>query len=126
MKYSISRKGEVRIIGPKLLTARSALAMALGGLAIAGTGSVAAEKIDFQAMSWAAACVTCHGAAQAAEGSTVKSLAGMPVSEMVGKMTTFAVGDVPGSLMQQIARGYDAETLTRIAKWYEKQGEVTQ
>lgn len=105
--------------------ARLAIITAFGGLMAAGAPLATAEQIDFEAMGWASACVTCHGSAQAIEGSTVAPLAGMPVAELVGKMTTFAAGDVPGSLMQQLARGYDKETLTRIAQWYEKQGKET-
>lgn len=86
----------------------------------------AAETTDMQAMSWASACVTCHGADKAAEGSSVASLAGQPADQLVAKMKAFAQGDVPGSLMQQIARGYDDETLMQIARWYEKQGKETQ
>jgi len=104
---------------------RLAAIAAVGGLMIMGARPAAAEEIDFQAMSWASACVTCHGGAQAVEGSSVASLAGMPAAELIGKMTTFAAGDVPGSLMQQLARGYDKETMTRIAQWYEKQGKET-
>lgn len=103
---------------------RAVMRSVFAGLVLVGATSVVAEEIDFQAMGWAAACVTCHGAEQAVEGSTVASLAGMPVSELVGKMTAFAAGDVPGSLMQQLARGYDTETMTRIAQWYEKLGET--
>lgn len=93
-----------------------------GGFVIAGPRVATAEEIDFQAMGWASACVTCHGGAQAVEGSSVASLAGMPAAELVEKMTVFASGDIPGSLMQQLARGYDKETLTRIGQWYESQG----
>lgn len=92
-----------------------------GVIGLVGTVSVA-EEIDFQAMSWAAACVTCHGAAEPVAGSTVASLAGMDADELVGKMEAFATGDTPGSLMQQLARGYDADVLRRIAGWYEQLG----
>lgn len=104
---------------------RVVLRFVFAGFVFAGSASVAAEEIDFQAMGWAAACVTCHGSEQAVDGSSVASLAGMPASEMVGKMTAFAAGDVPGSLMQQLARGYDTETMTRIAQWYEQLGKET-
>lgn len=110
-------------------SARSLAAALVGGLLVTAAGLVHAadattdSKIDFQAMGWASACVTCHGAAQAVEGSTIASLAGTPADELVAKMEAFAAGDVPGSLMQQLARGYDRQTLVRIAQWYEKQGQ---
>lgn len=101
---------------------RLATIAALSGLMVIGASRATAEEIDFQAMGWASACVTCHGSAQAIEGSSIAPLAGMPASELIDKMTAFAAGDVSGLLMQQLARGYDKETVTRIAQWYEKQG----
>lgn len=89
------------------------------------SGAHATDTVDIQAMSWAAACVTCHGASQAVKGSSVALLAGQPADQLVAKMKAFANADAPGSLMSQIARGYDDEALMRIAQWYEQQGKET-
>jgi cytochrome c553 len=74
--------------------------------------------IDFQAMSWASSCVTCHGAETPIKGSSVVSLVGMPAGAIESAMRAYASGERAGPLMQQIAKGYDEATIKRIAQWY--------
>ncbi|NYT65516.1 hypothetical protein H0A58_05970 [Alcaligenaceae bacterium] len=103
---------------------RSTLKLALASVMLAGLTvpvMVNAETIDFQAMGWASSCVTCHGAAEPIAESPIRNLANVPADEIVQKMKDYAAGDVPGSLMQQIARGYDEATVVRIANWYAQQ-----
>lgn len=105
---------------------RSNLKLVLASVMLAGLTAPAmatAEAIDFQAMGWASSCVTCHGAAEPIANSPIVNLANMPAEEIVIKMKAYAAGDVPGSLMQQIARGYDEATIVRIANWYAQQKE---
>lgn len=83
----------------------------------------AEEAIDIEAMTWAAACVTCHGAADDVEGSRISSLAGMPADEFVSRMKQIAASEREGALMPQLARGYDEDALVRMGKWFEKLGE---
>ncbi|HLR78707.1 MAG TPA: hypothetical protein VK062_06625 [Burkholderiaceae bacterium] len=107
------------------LIARRASRAALTLTLVLGSAMALADgEIDYQAKAWASACVTCHGAAQPVPGSVVAPLAGMPAADLVSKMTAFAEGNTPGSLMEQVARGYDRETLERIGRWYEKQGKA--
>lgn len=108
----------------RLFSGRTALHAAVAGvLSLAGTTAFSEQSVDLQAMSWAAACVTCHGAAQPIPGSVIAPLAGMPAADLMSKMEVFIQNDTPGSLMQQIARGYDQDTLLRIAQWYEQLGD---
>ena len=79
---------------------------------------------EMQAMSWAAACFTCHGAADDVEGSRIGSLAGMPADEFVSKMKELAASTRPGALMPQLARGYDETALVRMGEYFEKLGEA--
>ncbi len=105
---------------------RSNLKLALASVMLVGLtvpAMVTAETTDFQAMGWASSCVTCHGAAEPIANSPIRNLASMPAEEIVMKMKAYAAGDVPGSLMQQIARGYDEATVVRIANWYAQQKE---
>ena len=74
--------------------------------------------VDPQSSSLAASCVTCHGAARPVTDSGIPSLAGRPANEIELKMRAYAAGNTPGDLMQQIAKGYDAATIGRIARWY--------
>src|SRR5690625_2135752 len=88
------------------------LAAMLGGAMLfsigANTAASAAaedEDRDLQAMSWASACVTCHGAEEEIEGSNISALAGMPVEEFMEKMSSMAASQRHGALMPQLARG---------------------
>lgn len=98
----------------------------LAGGCIAGSGlaltAAYAEQpyVDIQVASWAAACVTCHAAVVPVKGLAIPALAGMPASQIIKKMTDYAAADAPGSLMGQIARGYDPQTIARIAQWYSR------
>ncbi len=84
------------------------------------------QEIDVRGMSLAAACVTCHGGAEPVKNDDVRALAGAPADVLVDKMKQFAEEADKGSLMGQIARGYDEESLRAIAHWYEQQGKETE
>ena len=95
--------------------------MLLAGSALAAQPDAArpdAAAIDFQAMSWASSCVTCHGAEAPVKGSSVVSLVGLPPGAIESTMKAYASGERPGPLMRQIAKGYDEATIKRIAQWY--------
>lgn len=105
-------------------TTKSHLKLGFASVILAGLtmpAMASAETIDFQAMGWASSCVTCHGAADPIVDSPIRNLASMPADEIVSKMKAYAQGDVPGSLMQQIAKGYDEAMVVRIANWYAQQ-----
>jgi cytochrome c553 len=66
----------------------------------------------------AATCVTCHGAARPVPGSQIPRLAGLPAGRIEQAMRDYAARAEAGDLMGQIARGYDAQTVALIARWY--------
>jgi len=106
---------------------RKCLAGLLGSLALALCTPTIADDNEpsiesLQAMSWAAACVTCHGAAEPIEGADVSPLAGVPAHIIINKMKRFQESDKEGGLMKQIALGYDDAAIEAIAHWYAKQG----
>lgn len=93
----------------------------IAGSGLASTSAYAEQPFaDIQTASWASACVTCHAAAVPVKGSAIPALAGMPASLIIKKMTNYAAMDTPGSLMGQIAKGYDPQTIARIAQWYSR------
>ncbi|WP_460873578.1 c-type cytochrome [Paralcaligenes ginsengisoli] len=97
----------------------SVLCSALGsGLLVPRSWAAGSTLADSQSSSLAASCVTCHGAARPVKNSGIPSLAGRPANEIELKMRAYAAGNTPGDLMQQIAKGYDAATIGRIARWY--------
>lgn len=98
------------------------VAQAHEGLADPQEAVIEEQVIDFQAMGWASACVTCHGATtQALPGQVIPPIAGQPVDEFMRKMQHYHQSDVPGLLMAQITKGYEAWVLHRIAQWYAQQ-----
>jgi cytochrome c553 len=98
---------------------RGLLAVFLSLGATAGAMASSDAYVDPQAEVWAAACLTCHSAPQAADQRHIPSLYGMQASRIEGQMRAYASGEKPGLLMQQLAKGYDAETLRRIALWFQ-------
>jgi len=106
--------------GKRLATMLGSIAFALCVPSISN-----AEEPDtatLQAMSWAAACVTCHGAAEPVQGADVAPLAGVPADVIIKKMKRFQDSEKEGGLMKQIALGYDDTTIEAIANWYAAQG----
>lgn len=103
--------------------------MITGGLTWLGLSSVIHAQqelqvgVDIQAMGWASACVTCHGASpEPLPDQIVPPIAGLPVDEFMAKMQQFYESKEPGALMVQTIKGYDVEVLQRIAQWYAQQG----
>lgn len=91
-------------------------------LAAPQDSAIEEQAIDFQAMGWASACVTCHGATtRAVPGQVIPPIAGQSVDEFMRKMQHYHQSDEPGVLMVQTIKGYDAQVLRRIAQWYAQQ-----
>jgi cytochrome c553 len=76
-------------------------------------------QTDVQAEVWATACLTCHSAPSSQAKTPIPSLYGLPAERIESQMAAYARGDKPGLLMQQLAKGYDDETLHRIAVWFQ-------
>lgn len=88
---------------------------------ISGLAHASEGYVDPQAEVWAAACLTCHSAPQAADQRNIPSLLGVPAESIQAQMKAYASGEKPGLLMQQLAKGYDPEVLRRIALWFQNQ-----
>ncbi|HLR12949.1 MAG TPA: hypothetical protein VK104_04975 [Burkholderiaceae bacterium] len=109
---------------------RSLAAMAVSALALSAAAPVLAADdnqsgsqavSELQVMSWASACITCHGGAERVQGSGITALAGTDAETMMEKLDNMAVSDKSGALMVQLVRGYDRDVLQAIAQWYEQQ-----
>ena len=65
----------------------------------------------------ASSCTGCH-----AEGSAMGVLAGRPEAEIVGALEAFRSGSRPATIMNRIAKGFDAQESHAIAVWFAEQG----
>jgi len=104
----------------RLATMLGSVALVLCAPSISNAEEPGTETL--QAMSWAAACVTCHGAADPVQGAEVAPLAGVPADVIIKKMKRSQDSEKEGGLMKQIALGYDDATIEAIANWYAEQG----
>ncbi|QGY01835.1 cytochrome C [Methylobacterium mesophilicum SR1.6/6] len=89
-------------------------ALALLAALAGGTGAGAA---GVRPPPGAASCTGCH-----AEGSAMGVLAGRPEAEIVGALDAFRTGARPATIMNRIARGFDARESQAIAAWFAGQG----
>lgn len=73
------------------------------------------------ARNLAATCANCHGTnGQTVDGNglgQMVSLAGMPAKEILDKVNDYRSGDMPATIMHQIAKGYTDEQLRLIADY---------
>jgi len=95
------------------------------GLALLIAGSAATNTIGQSAdpkvaRSLAATCANCHGTGGISVGD-MESLAGKPRDELVRKMQEFKSGTRPGTVMNQLAKGYTDEQIDAIAGWFAAQ-----
>lgn len=68
----------------------------------------------------AATCANCHGTNGHARGD-MRPLAGMNEKKMLATMADFRNGNMPATIMHQIAKGYTDEQLERIAAYFAAQ-----
>ena len=94
----------------RAMTSAFALLAALTG----GTGAGAA---GVRPPPGASSCTGCH-----AEGSAMGVLAGRPEAEIVGALDAFRTGTRPATIMNRIAKGFDAQESQAIAAWFAAQG----
>lgn len=100
---------------PKALTLVAGLA-----LSVAATAAVADDHAsEAQVRAWASACLTCHSAPQGKETNAIPSLYGKSANDIQNAMRAYASGEKPGLLMQQLAKGYDEDTMRQIALWFQ-------
>ena len=105
--------------------------LALAALAVAATGAVHAQLAAPRfapsnltpegVRAMAANCAPCHGPeGRPATGTTSARLAGRPAVETTQAMLAFRRGEKPGTLMPQIARGYDEAEIQALAAYFAK------
>lgn len=87
---------------------------------MAATAAVANDHAsEAQVRTWASACLTCHSAPQGKEANAIPSLYGKSANDIQNAMRAYASGEKPGLLMQQLAKGYDEDTIRQIALWFQ-------
>jgi sulfide dehydrogenase cytochrome subunit len=68
----------------------------------------------------AASCTGCHPASAGVD-SPLTPLAGRNAADLVRQMQTFRSGEVPTTVMDQIAKGFSDAEVQAIAAWYAEQ-----
>jgi sulfide dehydrogenase cytochrome subunit len=94
------------------------------GKAIAAALAFAALPVCAQespaARSLAATCAACHGTDGRSSTQEVVSLAGLPREHIVSQMRAFRDGTRPGTIMQQIAKGYSDQQIDLMADYFSR------
>jgi len=81
----------------------------------------AAQGVDRQARTWAAACAACHGSDGRSEGA-IPVIAGRDADELYRALLEFRDGQrAYATVMHQHARGYSDDELRRIARFFADQ-----
>ena len=94
----------------------AALAAALAGT-LCAQGALANEMMG---RNLAATCANCHGTNGNARGE-MKPLAGVPADKLVATMADYKAGNLPATIMHQIAKGYTDEQIRLIAGYFAAQ-----
>ena len=68
----------------------------------------------------AATCANCHGTNGQARGE-MKPLAGVPAAKIVATMADYKSGNLPATIMHQIAKGYTDEQIQLMAGYFAAQ-----
>ena len=96
-------------------------------LGLALIGGVAHADDPNLARNLAATCANCHGTdGRSIDGDALGemvSLAGMPAREILEKVNDYRSGDMPATIMHQIAKGYTDEQLQLIADFFAAQAQ---
>ena len=72
------------------------------------------------ARNLAATCANCHGTNGNARGE-MKPLAGVPAEKIVALMADYKAGNMPATIMHQIAKGYTDDQIKLIAAYFAAQ-----
>ncbi|HEY1092269.1 MAG TPA: c-type cytochrome [Burkholderiaceae bacterium] len=89
--------------------------LTLSAAALAQSGDQAALRTR----ALAATCAQCHGTdGRALPGATVPGLAGMPADYLARQMRAFQSGARAGTLMPQLAKGYDDQQIAALAAYF--------
>lgn len=95
----------------------AACALAACGSAARAQDQDAAARLQQRAL--AATCAACHGTeGRAPAGSPIPGLAGRPAPWLIEQMNAFKSGAREATVMHQIARGYSAAQIERLAAYF--------
>ena len=97
----------------------AAFALAVA-FATSGAIETFAQSSDVKARSVAATCANCHGTGGVSVGE-VPSLAGRPRADIIRLMREVKSDARPGTVMNQLAKGYTDEQIEALAGWFDAQ-----
>lgn len=89
---------------------------ARGAVALLALGG-AARAAEVRAPAGASSCTGCH-----AEGAAMGALDGRPEAEIAGSLAAFRSGERPATIMNRIAKGFDAAESQKIAAYFAARG----
>jgi cytochrome c553 len=91
-------------------------------LAASCGSAFAQDSTTLQTRALAATCANCHGTAgHAIDDSAVPGLGGMPAGYFVEQMNAFKSGARAATVMHQLAKGYNAAQIDRLAAYFAAQ-----
>ena len=98
----------------------TSLRIVIGVLAAAASaGAFAQDAAGLRARALAATCAPCHGTdGRAVEGGAVPGLAGLTAPYLVEQMNAFKSGVRAGSVMPQLAKGFNEAQIAELAAWF--------
>ena len=87
--------------------------------ACAASAQGAPDAQSLRLRSLAATCAQCHGTdGRTVAGATVPPLAGRPAAFLAEQMNAFKSGARAGTVMPQLAKGYDDTQIARLAEYF--------
>ena len=101
-------------------TSAAALACALLAPFAAAQAQGSTPANPHRARDLAATCANCHGTNGNARGD-MKQLAGVPADKIVALMADYKAGNLPATIMHQIAKGYTDDQIKLIAAYFAAQ-----
>ncbi|OWQ85525.1 hypothetical protein CDN98_16550 [Roseateles terrae] len=80
-----------------------------------------------KARSLAATCAACHGTdGRSTADDALPRLAGRPATEIAAALRAFKSGARPGTVMPQLAKGYDDTQIDLLARYFAAQPVATE
>ncbi len=99
-----------------------ALLAALPAIATSAAQAAADDAQKLYTRSVAATCANCHGTdGRAVDDATVPGLAGMSADYIATQMEAFKKGERHGTIMHQIAKGFNEEQTRQLAEYFASQ-----
>jgi sulfide dehydrogenase cytochrome subunit len=81
---------------------------------IGAVASAAGSADEARAQALAVVCAGCHGTGAQGPGA-IPSLDDLTAAEIVQKLSAYSSGELQGTLMNRLARGYTAEEIRLLA-----------